>query len=155
MLNRHSFHQPAVAEKSLAGIIRMIRQACVLRERGDGDGAARLRERELATAIRDCRLAHGPDALPESALQALFATEERRVAEAAILSELLVPRLAEALAAAHVRASAPGARPALGASPAPVAAAPAGPPAIPDLLDAMLAAERTGRRPAAHVPSGT
>lgn len=131
----------------MAGIARIVRQVCLLREQGDAARAARLQENELAAAVRDLRLAHGPEALAESALRDLYAAEERRVADAVILSELLIPRLVES------RSAGPPARtagPTRTYSPPPAARSPApaaGPPAIPDLLDAMLAAERSGRPP--------
>lgn len=107
----------------------------------------------MAEAVRDFRLEHGPETLPESELQALFVREEQRVAEAAILSELLLPRLVDALPvpAGRNRPPPPSAR----AEPAPPrqhTEPAAAPPAIPDLLDAMLAAERHGRRPAPAQP---
>lgn len=147
-MNHATFSQLPVAENPLAGLTRLIRQVCLLRENGDAVQAAKLHNGSLADAVRDHRLAHGPEALPESELQAMFAVEERRVAEAAILSELLVPRLAACFPAdpASVRSAPPGAaRGGVSAEPPP---SPAGPPVISDLLDAMLAAERnTGRAP--------
>lgn len=132
----------------MAGIARVIRRVCLLREQGDAAGAARLQESEVADAIREIRLRQGPGALSESELQTIFATEEHRVADAVILSELLASRLVEVLPAASGRPrSAPQPMP-VAARPAP----PAGPPAISDLLDAMLAAERTGRPSAAGKP---
>lgn len=124
---------------------------CVLREQGHLAEAERLRRDELAPAVEDCRAAAGAEALTDADLRALLATEERRVADAAVLGELLLPRL---LAAWSGREQAPGpAKPA--ARGAPVSAAtppvPAGPPVIADLLDAMLAAERPGR-PSAAAP---
>lgn len=131
-----------------AGIARIVRQICLLREQGHAAQAERLQENELAAAVRDLRLAHGPEAFPDGDLRGLFAAEERRVAEAEILSSLLIPRLVAGWpAAAGVRAPG-GARP--GPAPLPSGRPPgpaAGPPAIPDLLDAMLAAERPVRRP--------
>lgn len=148
MTNSSSIRHP-VAAGGLSGVGRLIRQICVLRERADPLQATRLQETELANAVRDVRLAQGPDALPESELQAMFATEERRVAEAAILTELLLPRLVEALPASTgpmgVAAARTIARPPLAEVAARVTA-PTGSPAIPDLLDAMLAAERNSRR---------
>lgn len=149
-MNHATFSQLPVAENPLAGLTRLIRQVCLLRENGDTVQAAKLHNGALADAVRDCRLAHGPQALPESELQAMFAAEERRVAEAAILSELLVPRLAACFPADPVSVrSAPlrpgAARGEVSTEPPP---SPAGPPVISDLLDAMLAAERnTGRAP--------
>lgn len=134
----------------MAGLARLVRQVCLLREQGDAAGAVRVQEKEFATAVRDIRLAEGPEALPESELRAMFATEEQRVAEAVILSELLIPQLVGSwpsisdLDRPGTTRSAPRALPASAPAPAPTPAA--GPPTIPDLLDAMLAAERTGRR---------
>lgn len=126
----------------MGALSRLIRHVCLLRECGEAARAAQLHDRELANAVRDLRLAHGPEALPESELRAMFATEERRVAEAVILSELLVPRLV----AGGIPAAAAGPRPSVQPpSGAPRVGPPAGPPVISDLLDAMLAAERTGR----------
>jgi hypothetical protein len=133
----------------MAGITRLVRRICLLREQGDAAQAAHLQDDELAAAVRDLRLAHGPEAFAESELHGLFATEGRHVAEAVILSELLLPRLVECRpAAAAPRSSGPARTfsPPPSAARAPVSAA--GSPAIPDLLDAMLAAERHGRRPA-------
>lgn len=128
----------------MVGIARLIRQVCLLRERGEPFRATQLHDRELADAVRDYRLAHGPAALPESELRTMFATEEHRVAEAVILSELLLPRLVECFpdGTGAVR-STPGA-PLIAPGPSSVA----GPPTISDLLDAMLAAERHNRPPA-------
>ena len=124
----------------------MVRQICLLREQGDAVQAAQLQENDLAAAVRDLRLAQGAAALPEAELQAMFATEEQRVADAVILSELLLPRLVGKGPALSGPAHS-GTRRAGQESPVVAAKAPAaGPPAIPDLLDAMLAAERTGRR---------
>jgi hypothetical protein len=132
----------------MGGLSRLIRQVCLLRECGETARAAQLHDNELATAVRDHRLAHGPDALPESELREMFAREERRVAEAVILSELLAPRLVRVMPAA-----AAGPQPTVPVSPGAVRPSrPAGPPAISDLLDAMLAAERNGRPSASAQP---
>lgn len=138
----------------MAVVIRCVRQICLLREQGEAEAAARLQENELGSAVRDLRLAQGPDALSGSELQTLFATEERRVAEALVLSELLIARLVETWPAGSgptpVRPLRSGdAAPSVRARPAVSATCS---PAIPDLLDAMLAAEHSGRRlsPATH-----
>jgi hypothetical protein len=144
LLNLSSTSQSATADARMTGLTRLVRRICLLREQGDAAQAGRLHEQEFATALRDLRLAQGPDVLPEKELRALFEQEEQRVAEAVILSELLIPRLVEGWPAVSGPRSA---GPARAPAPRPVAPA-AGPPAIPDLLDAMLAAERNGRRPA-------
>jgi hypothetical protein len=151
-------HLPADA-KSLTGITRCIRRICLLLEQDNAAEAARLEQNEFANALRDIRLALGPDALPESELRAMFAAEEKRVADAVVLSELLIPELIKSLPAAP--AFPPPTRPgSLSASgldsptPFPRAAAAAGvSPIIADLLDAMLASERTGRRPLSSAKS--
>ena len=143
MLNNPSIELQSAA----AGVARVVRQICLLREQGDASQATRLQENELAVAVRDLRLAHGPAVLPEGELQAMFAAEERRVAEAVILSELLLPRLVESWPARSGSLRSAASRAGRESPPVPTPAPAAGPPAIPDLLDAMLAAERTGRRP--------
>ncbi len=133
--------------------MRLLRRTCVLREQGDGIAAERLLEGEVTKAVQEFRDVHGAEALPEQELLDLLAAEERRVAEAAILCELLLPRLLGAISAARPDAvTRPVTRP-LSSGPRP-AAVPAGSPAISDLLDAMLAAERPGRLSAAapHEP---
>jgi len=129
----------------MAGLSRLVRQICLLREQGDPAGAARLQEKDLATAVADMRQAHGAAALPDDALAALFAREAQRVSEALLTAELMVARLAELWSPlpAVVRTAS---GPAGSASARSLPAAPAGPPAITDLLDAMLAAERTSTR---------
>ncbi len=87
---------------------------------------------------------HGAEALPDQELLVLFAAEERRVADAVILCELLLPRLLAALPTARPDAAARSVARTLPPS-ARTATIPAGPPAISDLLDAMLAAERPDR----------
>lgn len=115
--------------------------------------AARLQESEVAEALREMRRSDDAPAPTEAEVHAIYAAEEQRVAEAAALAELLLPRLIAGLNAdAHPGGPrslrlVPVPAPAESRAPAP----PGGPPAIPDLLDAMLAAERTGRRSAAPV----
>jgi hypothetical protein len=131
----------------------LIRRLCLLREQAAEPEAVRRAENEFAAAVRDFRLAHGVEALPESDLEALVATEKSRVADALILSELLAPLLNASPRAAAASAVGNGQ-----ASPAPVrrATSPRPPtgesPAIPDLLDAMLAADRGRARPLSHQP---
>lgn len=128
----------------------MVRQICLLREQGEAVAATRLEENDFATAVRDLRLAEGLEAVTEAELQAMFLNEERRVADAVVLAELLIPRLAGAMAPA----AANGQRPATiqlrtrdePVSVTRVAESGAGSPAIPDLLDAMLAADSAARR---------
>jgi hypothetical protein len=150
-LNNPSLHQRPTSSGSTFGVARLIRQVFVLREQGDHAGAARLEENEIPTAVRDHRLAHGPDALPDAELRALYAIEEQRVAEAAILSELLIPRLVKMLPAPAGPAPLGNNRSTVRTSTviSGTVLTPPGSPAISDLLDAMLAAERSGRQPVA------
>lgn len=125
----------------LAGVARLIRRICLLREQGEAAPAAHLEANELANAIRDFRLQHGPAALPGEKLREIFATEEEHVVDAMVLAELLIPQLTRFMPEA------------VNSRPASLSVEPPQPvpsprvftgdsPAIPDLLDAMLEAER-------------
>ncbi len=138
-----------------------MRQIFLLREQGDFDGAARLQANDLGNAVRDFRLAHGVEALPESKLQEMFAREEARIADAVALAEILIPQLVAARAGAPVVTQTyvatreePVTAPVIPFSSDDSSAVPRAPatgsPAIPDLLDAMLAAERHSRRATAN-----
>ena len=137
----------------LAGISRCIRRICLLREQGDTAEAALLEQSDLANAVRDIRLARGPDALPESELRSMFVTEEKRVTDAIILSELLIPELVKSFSSAASNPPMPrpansGPAPAYSSDSVPPFAqsASVGGPAIADFLDSMLASERSSRR---------
>ncbi len=125
----------------------MVRRICLLREDGEMLRARRMEETELQPAVGEYRKMRGDEALPERALEEIFAIETRRVADADALCELLVPRLTARLpfgVSTGTTAAVPVSRVAspIGA----IGAAPAGPPAIPDLLDAMLALDHAGSR---------
>ena len=148
---------PHLAEPNPFAVInRCIRQICLLREQGNNAEAERVEKADFANTLRDLRLAHGPEILPPNELTALFEAEHKRVADAVVLSELLIPQLVKSFSASPFPAQA---RPLAAAAtetvatrdssvPIPKAAAPAGvSPMIADLLDAMLASERGGRRP--------
>ncbi|MBL9214441.1 MAG: hypothetical protein JNG83_03090 [Opitutaceae bacterium] len=139
----HHSDRPVDVEER-RGVARLIRRVCLLREQGEVADAEKLQAGELARAIRDHRLQHGPDSLPESELRELYVVEARRAADALALAELLIPQLTRQPTAARTRSEAV-------AIPVPMPPAvrmpEAGVPAIPDLLDAMLAAERKARRP--------
>lgn len=150
MLNDYpSSDRPAAAE-GLAGIIRLIRRVCLFREQGEAAQASRLQAGALGSAVAEYRLWHGPDSLTEEKVCALFVSETEHVREAMVLAEIMAPQLARLLAP-----GAPSPAPVFPPEPSARAQArpiPDGPPAISDLLDAMLAAERPGRRspPAKH-----
>ncbi|MEJ1972424.1 MAG: hypothetical protein WDM96_08190 [Lacunisphaera sp.] len=96
--------------------------------------------------MAEFRRAHGADALPDADLDALFAMETRRVMEASLTAEILASRLAELWSPLPV-AMRSRVTPAATPDPAVPRSASAEPPAISDLLDAMLAAERPSTRP--------
>jgi hypothetical protein len=144
--NSNSSQRPDDAA-CLAGLSRLVRRVCLLREQGDTAEAGRVQQGELATAIRDFRLARGPDALSEETLASLFAAETERVAEALCTAELLIQRLTSIWSTAPAPVAAPGVRePTVVEVRAPTRLIPAQPPVISDLLDAMLASERTSTR---------
>lgn len=148
---------PHLAEPNPFAVInRCIRQICLLREQGNLAEAERVEKTEFANALRDLRLAHGPQILPQSELNVLFEAEHKRVADAVLLSELLIPQLVKSFSASPFPTQSRQAAAIATAPPVsrdasvqtPKAAAPAGvSPMITDLLDAMLASERGGRRP--------
>jgi len=120
----------------------------VLRERGRSEEAEQLRASSLEQLLSDRRSEGEPDATIDDHLAAILVTEQERVANAAVLAELLLPILSE-----HLRSSAPLAKIAA------VAAPPARPPAAPrvpstgiaDFIDEMIAQERAdGSDPASH-----
>lgn len=143
-LNPHeTSHRPADADR-VAAISRLVRRVCLLREQGDLVEASEVESTRLVEALRALREASGPDALTDAGLQQLYGIERSRIADAEILCELLLPRLNGAFPAAG-RVSAPRR---IVPKPLPNRETPttSGHPEIPELLDAMLAAERTGRR---------
>jgi hypothetical protein len=125
----------------MAGIVSLVRQICLLREQGDAARAESLQAGELAAALQEFRATEGDAALPEPVLAQLFAREEERIADAQVLAELLAPRLGAVLPAARA-ATVTTVTTVTTRAPEP----PAEPLSIPDLLDAMLAAERTSPR---------
>ena len=127
----------------MAGIVCLIRRICLLREQGEVARAEQLQAGELAEALTALREADGPEACSAVAVAQVFAREEERIADAQVLAELLAPRLG----AARPATTAP--LPAAAPPPSPPGRAPGVPAeslSIPDLLDAMLAAERTSPR---------
>ncbi len=108
-------------------------------------GATRLQENDLAAAVEEIRRTPGAAALDDAELAALFAKETQRVTEATLTAEIMIHRLTEIWpppAFSPPRPEAPASRESAASRPAL-----AGPPAISDLLDAMLALERTSTRP--------
>lgn len=138
----------------VAGIVRCIRRICLLREQGSFAEAKHLEQSELADAIRDVRLVQGVDALPESELHSLFVQEEKRVADAVVLSALLIPELVKSFPSsssnpplAQAGSASPFAQNSAIPFPRPPSAAASGvTPGIADMLDSMLSSERTARQ---------
>jgi len=137
---------------SVAGITRIIRRICVLREQNNLLVAEQIEQNEFVPTLRELLLRHGPELLSERELLEIFRVEEKRVADAAVLAELITPQLARALASASsalspVRAGAGATNVRDTSIPFSRTAAAGTSPMIADLLDAMLAAERPVNRP--------
>jgi len=116
------------------------RRICVLRERGQLDDAAQLEGTDLAALLAVCRRTN-PDTEIAPRLDAIFAAEEERVANAAILAELLLPLLTRELRASLpsstlLSADIPAVSSAASASPRPPRT---DPPDIAGFIDEMLA----------------
>lgn len=80
---------------SWSEIARICRRICLLRECHQPDAAEELRRGALAEAIAAIRTTSAPDAALEQKLEATFAAESERVANAAVLAELLAPLIAQ------------------------------------------------------------
>src|SRR5436189_74039 len=106
---------------------------CILHEQGNDAEAERLRTTALTAALARAKTNEESDSLLTARLDALFAVERERVANAAVLAELLAPLLGERSAvvvpfpSAAVKAS----------TPARARAA-----SIADFIDEMIAQER-------------
>ena len=147
---------PAFVDAPRAELARLCRQICLLRENAAPAPESSL-DHDLAEALATVRSLHGADSVHEEDLLDLFRAEQLRVTDAALLAELLAPKLA-AYFRAHglsanpfpesvARAAAAAPRPPLSASASPpLPAAPAGPPGIADLLDGMLEQDRHDER---------
>jgi hypothetical protein len=118
----------------------------VLRERGLNEEAERMRASEVIPMVVALRTDTDSDAAVTERLNSLFATEAERVANAAVLAELLLPTLSERLRppTAPVLRS----EPIITATPVMPAPKPAVRPAsIADFIDDMIAQERPPNRP--------
>ena len=119
----------------------------MLRERGQSDVAERLRSGELMTLLATIRTPGDSDAAITERLNAIFAAEAERVANAAVLAEILVPMLTEQLRPLGASSIAPT------PVPAPVVAPPVAKPrqprpaSIADFIDDMIAQEKPPDRP--------
>lgn len=125
---------------SWSDLARVCRRVCVLRERGLAADAERVRAGELAEILAALRTPDDTEEAIAQRLAATFAVEAERVANAAVLAELLAPLIAE-----HAR---PAAEP-LGQRtdsasplPGPKPVARTGPLDLADFIDDMIAQER-------------
>ena len=126
----------------------MCRRVCVLRERGLKDEAERVRADEVMPIVGLLRTATDTDAAITERLNTIFAAEAERVANAAVLAELLLPELTGQLRSLVVPVAAPMSP--VPPLPAPAAAPKPPPPrrgSIADFIDDMIAQERPPDRP--------
>jgi hypothetical protein len=140
-----NFPAPAVTWSDVA---RVCRRVCVLRERGQNEEAERLRAGELMTLLAAIRTPGDSDSATTDRLNALFATEAERVANAAVLAEMLLPMLAEQLRPPAITAAAPQEIPmAVVMAPVVTRPKPPRPASIADFIDDMIAQENPPDRP--------
>lgn len=147
--NESVSHFPA-PPPTWSDVVRLCRRVCILRERGLHADAEKLLVESLPPLLATVRAPQETDAALNLRLDAVFAQETERVANAAVLAELLRPLLAEDLPAATalpVGTPAPVLVP-LATAPAvtPPAAPPPKPPtrgaiSIADFIDDMIAQE--------------
>lgn len=121
-------------------VARLCRRICLLRERGEPIEAERLRTGALAAAVAERRKPTDTDESIAEQLDAIFAREAERVADAVVLAELLAAQMTERFSAA----APPGSSPSLvRKSHPPPAPSPRRPGAdIADFIDDMIAQER-------------
>ena len=127
-------------------ITRVVRRICLLAEIDRESEATRVAAAVLHPLVERYRAAHGADALPDERIRGIQRQEQARARDAAALSELLFPLLAERLDGLRRTAGPAAAEP---ADRAPAAGSVRRPrslsPEIADLLDGMLTQE--GSRP--------
>jgi hypothetical protein len=119
----------------------------VLRERGQSDVAERLRSGELMTLLAAIRAPGESDAAITERLNAIFAAEAERVANAAVLAEILVPMLTEQLRPLAASSSAPIPVPTSVVAPPLAKPKQPRPASIADFIDDMIAQEKPPDRP--------
>ena len=126
---------------------RLVRRVCVLRERGEAEAADDLRLGALESLIASLRSATADGVAIDERIEAIYATEEERVANASVLAELLLPHLTDST---PLFGAGSAAEPNAGAMPLPSPPHALTPPAKPvrrpgdiaDFLDDMIAQER-------------
>lgn len=128
-------------------VARLVRRVCVLRERGEMDAAENLRTGALASLITSLKHAADVPASVDHRIEAIYVTEQERVANASALAELLLPLLTDS---APLFGTLAEAKPQAAAMHSPPPGIPTPPPAKPvrrpgdiaDFLDDMIAQER-------------
>lgn len=104
-------------------------------------------EAEFYEALATVRSRFGSESVTEEELWEIVRVEEKRVIDAAVLAELLLPRLMTALRAKSPTTASPTSfDPPTTAPVEPRVAIPAAPPGIADLLEGMLDQQRTEAR---------
>jgi hypothetical protein len=155
LINAPVFHFSS-QQNLWSDVTRLCRRICLLRERGHGDEAEQLRTGPLADLMMQLSAAGENAAVIDEQLEKIFAVETERVADAAVLAELLAPLLDER-AAARTRQhseSSPAAPHAAADSKVLLFDSPPPAPAaarrrsgdIADFLDEMIALERSPER---------
>jgi len=134
-------------------LVRLVRRLCLLREQGHSAEAAQLEATGLPPLLKAFGIGAGSTASARDALAEIYAAEKERVANAVVLAELIAAQLDRSHPAVAPAGRAANPFPPL---PADISAGevPAGSPAIPDLLDAMLAHDRSAARRAASTLAG-
>lgn len=147
---------------SWSDIARLCRRVCLLRECGQPVEAEQVRQGALAEALTAMRSSGASETIVAQQLETIFAAEAERVANAAVLAELLRPMLAPSVAVpvpsvstalASAESAAPVATAAPFTPPAPAAITPkreaprAAPADIASFIDDMLAQERAAPAP--------
>lgn len=157
--------QPALDREAAFSALEMLcRRICLLRVRGRSVEANQLQSSELSRTVTELRTRFGPDSLSEEQVRTIFSRERERVADAAVLAELLgafmppptsvvaaAADLAERTTAFAASAPVPPRQPPAERESPDSSSAPPPPaqaPAIADLLDEMLSQDsQRARRP--------
>jgi len=146
LLNRSAFNFPAPSA-TWNDVARVVRRVCVLRERGETEAADNLRIGALSNLITSLKHAAEDPAAVEQRIEAIYVTEQERVANASALAELLLPLLTDSGPLFGTFAET---KPQVAAMHSPLPAIATPPPAKPvrrpgdiaDFLDDMIAQER-------------
>jgi hypothetical protein len=140
-----NFPAPAVTWSDVA---RVCRRVCLLRERGQNEEAERIRAGELMPLVAAVRSPGDSEAATTDRLNALFAIEAERVANAAVLAEILLPMIAEQVRSPASTAPTPPEIPIpVVLTPAPARPKQPRPASIADFIDDMIAQENPPDRP--------